>query len=43
MCQCLVAELTLETDLVPVLAQGAHLLCEVHSLVTLGTLGGHGL
>lgn len=41
--QCLVAELTLETDLVLVLAQGAHLLSEVHSLVTLGMLGGHGL
>lgn len=40
--QCLVAALTLEAELVPVLAQGAHLLGEVHGLVTLGTLGGHG-
>lgn len=40
--QCLVAALTLETELVPVLAQGAHLLSEVYGLVTLGTLGGHG-
>ena len=35
------AALTLETELVPVLAQGAHL-SEAHSLIALGTLGGHG-